>query len=481
MHVHKNHTTFHSLKYLWIGLDLPDEALASVQLQGGDDIAIPSSFKIGHLAQSSIALSGLAAALVHSRRNATTIPRVFVNRKHAIAEFRSEALYLLNGQKPELPWGSIGGLHKTSDGYVRCHDSFPNHRNAALKLLGCSTTASRTQVAEKIRSWKSADLENAAVNNKAVIFAMRSYVDWDVTSQAQAVQEFPITITKVKDGIPGFPSHFSNDQSKCLRGLRVLEMSRVIAAPVAGKTLAAHGADVLWITSPNLPDLPDLDKDIGRGKRTAQLDLNRAEDMKRLRKLLQEADVFLQSYRPGSLNEKGLAIKDLLRERNGKPLVCASLSAWGTSGPWSNRRGFDSIVQTASGMNVSEALHQGTGEDARPMPCQALDHGAGYFLASVILTALYRQATEGGSYQVDVSLAGVMKYLRNLGQYEGDSGFNCSMYKTFEEVPLEFTEDRDCAFGRLSSIKHSVHIDGLEVGWEHMPKPLGSDEAIWLS
>ncbi|KAJ9653391.1 hypothetical protein H2198_007431 [Neophaeococcomyces mojaviensis] len=473
-------TTFDSLKYLWTTLGLPEDVLNSLQLQGGDAVAVPSSFKIGHLAQSSIALSGLVAALIHSHRNGTTVPKVIVGRQHAAAEFQSEKLYLLNGERSQPPWGIISGLHQSSDGYIRCHDSFQHHRNAALQLLGCSATATKAQFAEKVKLWRSLDLETAAVDNGAVIFALRSDAEWDVTPQARAVQQFPITITKVADSAPGLPDRFTRDNSKCLRDLRVLEMSRVIAAPVAGKTLAAHGADVLWITSPNLPDLPDLDKDFGRGKRTAQLDLNNTDNLQQLRELLQEADVFLQSYRPGSLAAKGLSIEELLKDRDGKALIYASLPAWGTEGPWAGRRGFDSMVQTASGMNVSEARHHGKGEVARPMPCQALDHGAGYLLASGIMTALYRQANEGGSYQVSVSLASVMQYLKSLGQYEDGTGFRCKRYDRFEDVPAEFMETRDCAFGRLESIKHSVRIDGVDVSWEHMPKPLGSDEAVWL-
>ncbi|KAK5940043.1 hypothetical protein PMZ80_007461 [Knufia obscura] len=475
------YTTWDSIRHLWVTLGLPQEALHSLYLKGGDDVAAPSSFKVGHLAQSSIALSGLLAALVHAKRQQTRIPDVVIDRQHAVIEFQSEKLYLLNGER-SAPSAAIGGLHKTADGHVRVHDSFPNHRNAALQLLGCSPDATRAEFAAKLRTRNALDLETAAVDASAVIFAIRRYDEWDGTPQAQAVQDFPITISKVANSEPHRFTQGPDNARGCLSGLRVLEMSRVIAAPVAGKTLAAHGADVLWITSPNLPDLPDLDNDLGRGKRTAQLDLNKPEDKERLMALLADADVFLQSYRPGSLADKGLVTEQLVQERGaeGKPLICASLSAWGTEGPWANRRGFDSIVQTTSGMNVSEAEHHGSGEAARPMPCQALDHGAGYFLASGIMAALYRQLTEGGSYQVDVSLVGVMKYLRSLGQYDGDTGFQCKGYERFEDVPAQMTETRNCAFGELESIKHSVKIEGVDAGWEHMPKPLGSDEAVWL-
>ena len=159
-----------------------------------------------------------------------------------------------------------------------------------------------------------------------------------------------------------------------MAGIRVLEMTRVIAGPVAGKTLAAYGADVLWVTSPNLPDLPALDMEFARGKRTVQLDINDPKDKATILSLLTNADVFIQGYRPGSLIAKGLD-PHVLAEHNPRGIVCGNMSAYGPYGPWSHRRGFDSLVQTCSGMNVSEAEHAGKGEAARPTPCQALEPG----------------------------------------------------------------------------------------------------------
>ncbi|KAK3055093.1 hypothetical protein LTS18_011865, partial [Coniosporium uncinatum] len=170
-------------------------------------------------------------------------------------------------------------------------------------------------------------------------------------------------------------------------------------APVAGRTLAAHGADILWITSPKLPDLPALDRDLARGKRTIQLDVRDPNDKKKLLELIKGADVFIQGYRPGAVYAHSLSPSDL---HTANPhLIYANMSAYGPNGPWSQNRGFDSIVQTCSGMNVSEAEHAGNGEPARPMPCQALDHASGYFLATGIAAAVYKRATEGGSYLVD--------------------------------------------------------------------------------
>lgn len=233
----------------------------------------------------------------------------------------------------------------------------------------------------------------------------------------------------------------------------------------------------MWITSPSLPDLPDTDIDVSRGKRTIQLDIEKGDDKAKLLELIRTADVFIQSYRPGSLAAQGLSNEELLALN--PRLIIASLNAYGPAGPWSQRRGFDSLVQTCSGINVADAERYGASEVARVLPCQALDHGSGYLLATGIMAALYKRATEGGSYEVKVSLAGVMRYLRSLGQYEGKTGFDRKDFKRPEDVN-EYLETRQTGFGELQAVRHAARINGLDIGWEHMPKPLGSDEAVWL-
>lgn len=472
-------TAFEIVQQIWAQLNLPPEALSQLELKC-DGSGMPSSFKIGHLAQASIALSALAAAICYANSTGKSVPRTIVPRHGACFEFKSERLYQIEGQNPPSSWGPIGGLHKTSDGYVRIHDNFPHHRDGALTLLGCQPNATRDDVARAAKHWCAIDVENAAADAGLPIYALRTPEQWDVTPQARAISSLPIILRKLDHTNPRPYHRMGNFPSKkCLSGIRVLELSRVIAAPVAGRTLAAHGADVLWVTSPSLPDLPALDRELARGKRTIQLDLNDPAARQKLTELAREADVFIQSYRPGALANKGFSIESLVGEsRNG--IVIGDLSAFGSSGPWSQRRGFDSLVQTCSGMNVSEAEHFGEGQPARPMPCQALDHGAGYFLASGIAAALYKRATEGGSYHVEVSLAGVMKYLRSLGEYEGKTGFDCRDFHSLDDVPEDLIEERESGFGRYQFLKHTPKIEGLEVGWEVMPKKLGTDEARWL-
>ena len=468
-----------AVNHIWTCLSLPKDALDSLELEDSAPY-YQSSFKISHLAQTTIALSALGAALVNSIKTASSIRNVTVPLRHACLEFQTENLFTINGKVPPSTWGPIGGLHATRDGYVRIHDNFPNHRYGALKLLGLDEKASRDDVAREVKKWKKVELEDAAHRNRLVIYALRSSNEWDALPQSSAVSNFPILIRKISDeGPKSLPPNLKKDADRCLRGLRVLELSRVIAAPVAGKTLAAHGADVLWVTSPNLPDLPSLDQNLSRGKRTIQLELNDSKDRKTLFDLVKDCDVFIQGYRPGSLAQKGFSAADLMALK--PALIYANLSAFGPEGPWSDRRGFDSLVQTCTGLNVSEAEHYGDGAAARPMPCQALDHAGGFFLATGIAAALYKRATEGGSWEVHVSLAGVMKYLRSLGQWPGREGFeHADPAPKNENVPERYFEEGESEFGRMRGLKHAAVVEGAMPGFDHMSKPLGSDEPRWL-
>lgn len=467
------------VREIWTGLQLPQNGLKSLELPGDDGKpALPSSYKIGSLAQGTIALSGLTASLFYSLRNNVYMPKVTVPAKHATIEFKSERLYTLDGKPASHVSGPIGSLHKTSDGYVRIHDAFPNHRNGAARLLGLPLPASRADVSAKTRDWASVDLESVGLDNELAMYALRSYRQWDLLPQAKAIADFPISISQIATGPAGLPAHILPGKYPCLRGLRVLEMSRGIAAPLAGKALAVHGADVIWVTSPNLPSLPDTDIDLGRGKRTVQLDLHDDNDRQKLMELFKSCDVFIhQGFRPGSLAAHGLSQEQVAALNPG--VVYASLSAFGPRGPWSGRRGFDSLVQTCSGMNVSEAEHYGTGGVARHTPCQALDHASGYLLASGIMAALHRRAKVGGSHAVEVSLAGTMKYLRSLGQYPGSSGFDVPDFETAKDVEEKYLETYPTDFGELRAVRHSVTIKGCRVSWERMPKLPGSYKPEW--
>lgn len=482
----RSFTTNHIIHDIWLSTNLPPEALTSLALPGEDTPFLPSSFKISSLAQASIALSALAARLVRSTRvTLNPYPTVRVSVHHAAAEFKSNSLYTLQRNDTPIPpfsYNPIGGLHKTLDGYVRIHDVFPNHVQGTLKLLGLPGDAGRDDVASEVAKWKKVDLEEEGTERGNVaIYALRSYEEWDALPQSAAIHGSPILLKRINGGDPARKpmAPLGEDSNKCLSGLRVVELTRVIAGPVSGKTLAAHGADVLWVTSPNLPALPFLDIDLSRGKRNVHLDIHNPQDKHRLLELLKTCDVFIQGYRPQSLASYGLSPEDLIKINPN--IICANMSAFGPAGPWSHRRGFDSLVQAASGLNVSEAEHAGQGEPSKVLPCQALDHASGYLLATGIMAAVYHRVVHGGAWEVDVSLAGTMKYLRSLGQYPGATGFAAEDYVKGQNVPEDMLATTETAWGTLTAVKHSAEIEGCDVGWDLMPCPAEENSPAWVS
>jgi crotonobetainyl-CoA:carnitine CoA-transferase CaiB-like acyl-CoA transferase len=474
---------------IWTSLNLPHEALNSCCLNlTGSGASLPSSFKVGAFAQATIGLSALAAALVHTQRNQrASVPCVSVDLGHAVTEFRSERYLRVDGQPIAMMEWPIGGLHRVRDGWVRIHDGLPHHRTIALRILGLDETATREEVDAALLHWQGEELEERGMRDGCVIVKLRSFAEWDVTEQAQAqaaVGDEPLRVHPLpslsswnplkQTVIPERRLAAGND--KCLRGIRVLDFSRVIAAPVAGRVLAAHGADVLWVTAPHLPDLPACDRDTARGKRSIQLDLRCNADKKVLLELVRDADVVLQGYRPEALAKLGLGWKDCVAVNPN--IVYASLSAWGSEGPWKHRRGFDSIVQAASGINVAEAAALGEAAASIVLPCQALDHGSGYLLATGICAALYKREISGGAWAVDACLAKTGRYLRSLGQLIGINGFDC-LEPSDEEI-ADYLETKISGFGMMTAVKHSATVQGVEIGWDFMPEPLGSDEARWL-
>ncbi|KAJ3996636.1 CoA-transferase family III domain-containing protein [Lentinula boryana] len=424
---------------LWLstGGGLPRESLQSLILSNEPDCAITSSFKIASAAQTTIGLAALSAAHFHELRTGVE-QTVSVNARHAVLEFRSEAYYTLESQAPGALWDTIAGLYRTKDGkFVRLHTNFPHHRLGILSILGLpdSSEIKRNQVQGALMQWDANEFEEKAAESGMCAFALRTFDEWDRHPQGLALRnEPPVTVIKIGDAPRREISSPSSSYKHPLENIKVLDLSRVLAGPVAGRTLAVHGADVLLVTSPKLPALPTLDVDTSRGKRTTQLDLNLAEDKQKLQELIFDADVFLQAYRPGALEDKGFGTLDVVKMKGNRNhgIICANLCAWGWEGPWKHRRGFDSLVQTATGFNAAESqayaefqgrLSSASASEPKPFPVQALDHAAGYLMAYGINVALCKTITEGGSWEVRVSLAAVAQWLRSLGRVPPEVGF----------------------------------------------------------
>lgn len=455
-----------ALAQLWQAARQPTEALSHIRLTGAEPV-LPSSFAVGTAAQASIAASALAAAeLWHLRCGRHQL--VTVDMRHAAIEFRSERYFRVNGQAPTEFWDKIAGIYRCGDGrWVRLHTNFPQHRDGVLALLAC--VYDKAAVQQALRNWRAEEFEEAAAREGLVVAAMRSFEEWDHHSQGVAVAALPVfSIERIGDAppqpLPAAP--------RPLGGVQVLDLTRIIAGPVCGRTLAAHGADVLLVTAPHLPAIEPLVIDTGRGKLSCQIDLRDAAGQSTLRALLRDTDVFVQGYRPGALQSLGFGPEQVAQLRPG--IVYVSLSAYSHVGPWADWRGFDSLVQTASGFNEAEAQAAGT-DQPRPLPAQALDHAAGYLMAFVAITALARRCTEGGSWHVRVSLARTGKWLRRLGRIE--HGLSCDE-TSFHDVQ-DLLEEHDSGFGRLTAIRHAAQLSETPARWARPSMPLGAHLAAW--
>lgn len=453
-----------ALQGLWAQAGLPAESLDFVRLTGADPV-LPSSFAVGTAAQSSIAAGALAACELGHQRG---VPRqeVRVDMLHAALE--CTAWFSLDGRVPPQ-WDPFSGLYRCADGWVRVHANFAHHRDGALRLLGLDpATAQRADAEAAMGAWKALDYETAAAEAGLVATALRRFDEWDATPQGRAIAAQPLfSIERIGDAPPRRLAPLDAPQPP-LSGLRVLDLTRVLAGPVGCRALAAFGADVMLVNSPNLPNIEAI-ADTSRGKLSAHVDLRSDAGRAALAQLLAEAHVFVQGLRPGGLAELGFGPEEAARQRPG--IVYISLSAYGTQGPWAPRRGFDSLVQTAMGFNHAEGEAAGEGKP-RPLPMQIIDEATGYLIVMGASAALWRQQREGGSWHVQVSLAQTGRWLRGLGRVA--DGF---------AVPRPeidpWLESAASGFGELRGMRLSAQLARTPVAWRRPSMPPGSHPARW--
>jgi hypothetical protein len=355
-----------------------------------------------------------------------------------------------------------------------------------LRLLGLppGDSTERSAVAQALQAWAALDFEQAAADAGLVVAGARSFAQWDAHPQALAMAGQPLV--RIEPIAPSAGSAAASPRpwpaitaaQRPLHGLRMLDLTRILAGPVAGRCLAAYGAEVLLVNGPHLPNIEAI-ADTSRGKRSALVDLREAAGRTRLDALASQAQVFLQGYRPGALASLGFSAEALAQRHPG--IVVASLSAYGTEGPWAGRRGFDSLVQTATGFNLAEAVAAGGGTP-RAMPMQILDYAAGHLLAFGIQAALWRQATQGGSWQVRVTLAGVGAWLRSLGRVaDGLAARRPDFEPYLEDSPCGFAADGGPGTATLRAMRHAAKFSLTPAAWVGPSMPPGSHPPAWLA
>jgi crotonobetainyl-CoA:carnitine CoA-transferase CaiB-like acyl-CoA transferase len=453
-----------ALAAIWRQAGLPAEALAEVRL-GGTDPVLPSSFAVGMAAQSSIAAAALAACELGHARGADR-QQVGVDMLHAALE--CVGWFSIDGEVPQA-WDAFSGLYRCADEAVRVHANFAHHREGALRLLGLDpATAERADAETAMRTWRAVDFEDAAAAAGLVATALRSFDEWDATAQGRAVAALPLfRIERIGDAPPmALPALDAGAWP--LSGVRVLDLTRVLAGPVGGRALAAYGADVMLINSPRLPNIAAI-ADTSRGKLSAHVDLDTAEGRDALSRLSSQAHVFVQGYRPGGLAARGFGPEALAQTRPG--IVYVSLTAYGTEGPWAGRRGFDSLVQTAMGFNHAEGEAAGDGKP-RALPMQILDEATGYLMAMGAAAALWRQQREGGSWHVQVSLAQTGHWLRGLGRVPQGLAAARPDFEPWLETSAS-------GFGELRAMRHSARLSRTPAAWPRASMPPGSHPPAW--
>ncbi|MFH8977720.1 CoA transferase [Streptomyces sp. NPDC017890] len=435
--------------------------------------ALDARLEVRESARACVGACALAAAELGARRaGLAEVPGVRVDDGAVATAFTSERHLRIGGREP-VSFAPLSRLWRTADGWVRTHANYPHHRE---RLLGALGVPEDVGAVESVLAGRSAwEVEETVYAAGGLAVALRTPEQWAASGQGGAVARRPLVERGRLDASHArvctpVPASSSSSPLLPAAGLRVLDLTRVIAGPVATRTLALLGADVLRVDPPGLPELSDQHADTGFGKRSTTLDLADGHGRETFEELLGAADVVVTGYRPEALDRFGLSPEALAARRPG--LVVAQLSAWGAYGPWAGRRGFDSLVQVATGI----AAVEGTSERPGALPAQALDHGTGYLLAAGVLRALTEQTYEGGSRYVRVALARTARWLTDGIRPDAADGAGDAAYPG----PEPWLAERDSRPGRLRYALPPVSFTGGPADWARPPGPWGADAARWV-
>ncbi|MBW1597521.1 CoA transferase [Streptomyces sp. JJ38] len=437
----------------WAALGGPAELARRVAHAGARDV-LPARLPVRELARATVGACSLAAAELLARRNGGPVPSVSVHESAVATAFVSERHLRIDGRRPTA-FAPLSGFWRTADGWLRTHANYPHHRARLLAALDLPEHTDAPGLADALAPTSARTVQErvyAAGGLAVAVDAMPvpaglPLVERRVLGTGGAVRALPPA------SVPA-------------QGVRVLDLTRVIAGPVATRTLALLGADVLRVDPPRPREDDDAHADTGLGKRSARLDLNEPGDRTRFEELLAAADVVVTGYRPGALDRHGLAPEELLARRPG--LTVAQLCAWGWSGPWAARRGFDSLVQAAGGIASAEASEDGT---PGALPAQALDHGTGYLLAAAVLRTLTERRSSGDGRHLRLSLAGTASWLLH--------GLRPAPLDGPAHDPGPWLATLPSAYGPLRHALPPVHYAGAPRTWERGPGRWGEDAPAW--
>ncbi|MGY2684215.1 CoA transferase [Pseudomonas tolaasii] len=424
--------------------------------------ALPSTFAVTDLAGASIGAAGQAVAQL-IRQQTGRLPAVSVDRRLASFWF-SSSIRPVGWQVPPL-WDPVAGDYASADGWIRLHTNAPHHREAAERVLG--KVADRAQMASNVATWQAAELEQAIVDAGGCAAQMRTWQAWQSHPQGRAVNAEPLVQRETFAALTDKP--WLGSVARPLAGIKVLDLTRVLAGPVASRFLAGLGADVLRIDSPTWNE-PGVVPEMTLGKRCARLDLKSVEGRQIFESLLKDADILFHGYRADALEQLGYTSAELQTLAPG--LIDVSLNAYGWSGPWRNRRGFDSLVQMSSGI-ANAGMAWKDSDKPVPLPLQALDHATGYLMAAAAIRALSERLSSGRGGSARLSLARTAKLLVETGQVP-------------EQVALRAEEPADqglvveqTPWGQAHRLLAPLTISGTPLQWDLAAGELGSHRAQW--
>jgi hypothetical protein len=455
---------------VWSEVGGPD-GLVNLVPTDGPRTVLPSHFDVTGLATASVAAATLAAAEFLAARDGTRPLPVTVGSRQACAAFAAEGLFTPVGwDLPDL-WDPIAGNYQAQDGWIRLHTNYAYHRAAVERLLGA---ADRESVQAAVTGWKAEDLETAVVEAGGCAAVMRTRADWLASPAGQATATAPLVLAAERQLPPGkgaFSGSGAAGDPRPYSGVRVLDLTRVIAGPVGTRFLAAYGADVLRVDPPGFAEVPALLPETTTGKRSAALNLKTADGRAAFEELVATADVLVTGLRANALERLDYddeALADL-----NPALIIASLDAYGWDGPWRDRRGFDSLVQMSAGIAAAGAAAAGADHPV-PLPVQALDHGCGYLIAAAVGRALTRRLAESVVSRIRVSLIGTANLLWSLPRHD-DLGEQPPMPK-----PSDFRlMDTRTAWGPARRVPPPGEIAGVHPEWRVEAGPLGRHQPTW--
>ncbi|MEZ4288159.1 MAG: CoA transferase [Polyangiales bacterium] len=447
------------LSDIGLALDLPSESMERVEFIG--DESLPSCFAVTDLAVASIGAANLALSELLGRVGRA--PNVTVDRRLSSLWFG----FSIQPQGWQIPpvWDPIAGDYRTSDGWIKLHTNAPHHKAAALRVLDCE--AEKAVVANAVAAWRGDELETAIVHEGGCAAALKSEAQWEMHPQGAAVSNEPLVISEHVKEVKN--EKWSPSAKRPLHGLKVLDLTRVLAGPIATRFLAGYGADVLRIDPPDW-DEPNVVPEVTLGKRCARLDLHDSADRQTFERLLSDADIFVHGYRADALGRLGYDATARQAIRPG--LIDVSLNAYGHSGPWAGRRGYDSLVQLSSGI-ADRGMKWRVSDVPVSLPVQALDHATGYLIAAAVVRAVIDRLDGGDLLRARLSLARTSALLRSYpsGRFDG----------SFEPVSENDIENQieHTPWGSAKRVRFPTEIVGVANQWERPATKLGSDLAVW--